>query len=201
MDALISVSNLKKGYGRYQVLRDISFEGREGELICFTGKNGSGKSTLLSVLAGVDRPDSGRVLLRSSSVRIGYLPQVSPLLDTASVGDNLSLWCDGPAQYEAALDRFDLRQIKRKRVSRLSGGMKRRLALACVMASNPSVIIMDEPTAALDIEYKSIIHGMMKDYIAGGGLMIMVSHEAEEIGLCSRCYNISDGAITPVEII
>ena len=197
MSTLIQVSKVKKSYGSFQVLQDISFEGAVGECVCFTGKNGCGKSTLLSWIAGVDRPDEGEILFAGGQVQRGYLPQTNPLILSASVRDNLNLWCSDKNQLLAAADRFDLGSILRKRVSRLSGGMKRRVALACAMASDPRILIMDEPTAGLDIEYKESIRNEMIRHMDRGGLLIMVSHEAEEIRLAERPYLLDGGFLKP----
>ena len=97
----------------------------------------------------------------------------------------------------AAADRFDLASILKKRVSKLSGGMKRRVALACAMASDPRILIMDEPTAGLDIEYKESIRKEMREHMDRGGLLIMVSHEAEEIRLSENPFLLDEGILKP----
>jgi len=71
--------------------------------------------------------------------------------------------------------------------------MKRRVAIACAMASEPSILVMDEPTAALDIKYKMLIHRDMNKYVENGGLLIIVTHEREEMEMCNTCYRIVNG--------
>lgn len=193
-DRKITVENLKKNYGKKQVLKEISFYASQGECVCFTGRNGCGKTTLLSILAGLVKKTSGSIVAEGVE-KTGYLPQVNPVLDRLSVKDNLWLWCSSKAEFWDIAVRFDLQDILKQKVGKLSGGMKRRLALAFAMTGNPQLIIMDEPTAALDIEYKALIHAEMKRYLGMGGIVIMVSHEKEEIDMADRVYRISDGII------
>lgn len=191
----IKVEHITKNYGKHAVLKDISFDVEEGTMLGLTGRNGCGKTTLLSILAGVERAGSGRIVYTNGKLNIGYLPQINPLMEDMSVADNLKLWVGSRKRMEELLTEYDLSAIKSKRVSRLSGGMKRRLSIACAMADNPKLLIMDEPTAALDVVYKEIIHNEMREYVKAGGTIIMVTHEKEEIDMCNRCYMIENGQI------
>lgn len=192
----IIIQGISKSYGKNEILKDISFTASPGECICFTGRNGCGKTTLLSILALVDKPDSGTISYIGTELKLGYLPQINPLLDMVSVKDNLKLWCNSKASYDYAIDRFELSSMLRKSVKQLSGGMKRRLALACSMANKPDILIMDEPTAALDIEYKQLIHSEMINFTNSNGIILMVSHEKEEIELSDICYYMENGCIS-----
>lgn len=194
-DREIIVEKLKKCYGKKPVLKEISFYAGSGECICFTGRNGCGKTTLLSILAGLLKKDSGDIILRGIK-KTGYLPQVNPILDRLSVKDNLSLWCSSKDEMLKSAERFELSDILKQEAGKLSGGMKRRLALAFAMTGEPEMVIMDEPTAALDIEYKALIHGEIKRYLSQGGIVIMVSHEKAEIEMADRVYHIADGVVT-----
>lgn len=197
----IVVENISKSFGKQAVLRNISFRVAQGETVGIVGPNGCGKSTLLSILAGIDSPDGGRIVFsvpggRSKS---GYLPQINPLIEQASIYDNIRLWAPGKREAEELLGKYRLYDIRRKKVSKLSGGMKRRLAIACALAHGPELLIMDEPTAALDIEYKSMIHEQMREFTRAGGSIILVTHEREEIEMCDRCYMLDGGNIRPYE--
>lgn len=189
----ITVSNIRKSYGKQDILNGISFEAQSGQCVCITGRNGCGKTTLLSILSGIDKADSGEVVIEPQGGTIGYLPQVNPLLENVSVSANLKLWCQDKRNREYLIDRFELKNMLKKKVSQLSGGMKRRLSLACAMAGSPSILIMDEPTAALDIEYKKLIHDEMLKFVQSGGIIIMVSHEKEEIDMSTRCFVMQNG--------
>lgn len=182
----ITVENINKKYGNIQILKGVTFNAASGDCVCITGRNGCGKTTLLSILNGNLKADSGTVEIAGDNKKIGYLPQTNPLIESATVKDNLKLWCTAQDEFDKIADRFELRDHLKKKVSQLSGGMKRRLSLACAMTGNPGLLIMDEPTAALDIEYKKLIHLEMGKYIANGGLIIMVTHEKEEIDMGNK---------------
>ena len=191
----IKVENISKSYGKQKILRNVSFELEEGTCSCITGRNGCGKTTLLSILMGVEKADSGRVLWPARNYSIGYLPQINPLMEDMSVLDNLKLWADNKEYMLDALTRFELSEIKGKRVSKLSGGMKRRLAIACALVNKPRLLVMDEPTAALDIVYKKIIHDEMIRFMNEGGTIVMVTHEKEEIDMCHKVMVLENGVI------
>lgn len=201
IDMKLIVKHISKAYSKKKVLRDISFEAKDGQCIGFTGPNGCGKTTFLSILAGVEKEDSGTITLdgkpigRSNFVRskVGYLPQINPLPDNLKVCECLKLWCDDKATYDDLLKKYSLEDIEKKKISKLSGGMKRRVALCCVLATHPDILIMDEPTAALDIHYKRMIHKDMKAFTDKGGILIIVTHEREEMELCDICYAIVKG--------
>lgn len=191
----ITIDNIYKKYGKLQVLNGIRVTVKEGECTGFTGRNGCGKTTLLSILTGVEKADEGRIVFPERNYSIGYLPQVNPLLEDMSVLDNLKLWADNKSQIDKICDRYELNSIRKRKVSKLSGGMKRRLAIACALINEPKLLVMDEPTAALDIFYKKVIHDEMRDYLRRGGTIIMVTHEKEEIEMCNACYMMENGVL------
>ena len=197
----LTVRHIQKSYRHTEVLKDISFSAKSGECIGFIGDNGCGKTTMLSILVGVENADAGKVMVDgkgtrgklSSLVKVGYVPQINPLPDNLKVRECLKLWCDSRQTYDYIVKRYDLEDIDGKKISKLSGGMKRRVAVACAMASDPDILVMDEPTAALDVKYKALIHDDMKAFTKNGGLLIIVTHEREEMDMCNRCYRIIGG--------
>lgn len=197
----LKVEHIKKSYKKTHVLKDVSFEAHDGECIAFTGDNGSGKTTFLSILVGVEKADAGSVILDGKKVtgdmngnsRLGFVPQINPLPDNLKVKECLRLWCDDKESFEYISKRYNLVDILDKKISKLSGGMKRRVAIACAMATNPEILVMDEPTAALDVKYKTLIHKDMRRFVEDGGLLIMVTHEREEMEMCNRCYRLVKG--------
>ena len=191
----ITIDNICKKYGKVQVLNGLTVAINEGGIVGFTGRNGCGKTTFLSILAGVERADAGQIIFPSKEYTVGYLPQVNPLIEDMTVLDNLKLWADNGTMIDRICDRYDLKEIRKRKVSRLSGGMKRRLAIACALINEPQMLIMDEPTAALDILYKNIIHKEMIEYVRRGGTIIMVTHEKEEIEMCNNAYFIENGSL------
>jgi len=202
---VLKVEHIAKKYKNNFVLRDISFVARDGECIGFVGANGCGKTTLLSILVGVEIPDKGKLTLDGKKLslksgisrsHVGYVPQINPLPERLTVKECLKLWCDDKEAYHKALTRYDLADIEKKQIGKLSGGMKRRVAIACALSNDPDILVMDEPTAALDIHYKELIHGDMSKFVERGGLLIVVTHEKEEIEMCTTCYKIENGEIT-----
>ncbi|WP_051226466.1 ABC transporter ATP-binding protein [Butyrivibrio sp. MC2013] len=205
---MLEVGHITRSYGRKAVLRGVSFNARPGEMVAIIGRNGCGKSTLLRILAGVDPMQKGRVTFwgreASSDRRLfskytGFLPQDDPLLDELTVKDNLSLWMkDKGEDYREIIREFDLEPILGQKVSTLSGGMKRRTAIACACAGRPPVLIMDEPTSSLDIYYKKEIRDWMQSFIRGNGIIIASTHDEAEIAESSRVYLMEDGILRPV---
>lgn len=192
---------VKKAYGRKKILRGISFEAAGGEIVGFSGDNGCGKSTLLSILAGVERPDRGEVTLdgrsiygiRNLSDRIGYVPQTDPLPGELRVTECLKLWARSRSELDRTLYDYELDEIARMKISKLSGGMRRRVSVACAAVSSPDILILDEPTAALDMHYKQLIRSDMRRMAESGAAVILVSHDYDELNMCNTCYRITDG--------
>ena len=174
------------------------------------GANGSGKSTLLKVLAGVLRPNAGQFLyqdadlLRSASLRsrvVAYVPQGTPLIEELSARDNLRLWY-APEALEQSLENGVLRSLGvdeflRTPAARLSGGMRKRLSIGCALAHDPSIILLDEPTAALDLVGKERILRFFEDVRRGGGMLVLVSHDPWELEICDDWRLLYDGVLTP----
>ncbi len=203
---MIQISEIKKSYGKQLILDGISFEAQPGECVAVIGRNGCGKSTLMQILAGIEPPDSGELNYYHRNPRkdpkvfrelCGYVPQSNPLMEELSVRDNLKLFGAGPAIVEDELLRpFELAPILNKPVGKLSGGMKRRVAIACAVHHIPSILFMDEPTTALDIYFKQSIHEWMRQYQKMGGILIMSTHEDAEISLCGTHVFIENGKAT-----
>lgn len=208
--ATITVSGIRKGYRRHTVLREVSFTAGNGDCIGVLGGNGTGKSTLLRVLAGVIRADGGQFLwnehdlLRDEARRtafVGYVPQGTPLLQELTARDNLRLWYDGDT-LEQSLDDGVLRllgvdQFLKTPVFRMSGGMKKRLSIGCAVAHDPRILLMDEPSAALDLVCREHILHYLETFRARGGVVILSTHDVQEINACSACYLLRGGVAEP----
>ncbi len=210
----IEVSHISKSYGRKKILNDITFTADKGECIGIVGANGCGKSTLLKVLCGAHRPDSGDILYNGSSPLsrksvfrklVGYVPQENPLFDNLTVLDNLKLWyCDSTHNLKndiksGIIADFGIDKYLHSTVHTLSGGMKKRLSIACSIAGDPSILILDEPGASLDIVCKEDIKNYMLEYISDGGIIIIASHEEGELSVCSRMFLMNDGVLSDIE--
>lgn len=208
--AFIEVSHISKNYGKKNVLKDISFTADKGECIGIVGANGCGKSTLLKILSGAINPTGGAITYMDKNPlaqkkyfyeNIGYIPQDNPLFDNLTVYDNLKLWyCDSPLNMEeeianGVIHRFGIDKFLKSTVRNLSGGMKKRLSIACGVAKKPEILILDEPGASLDIVCKEEIRTYMEEYIADKGTIIIASHEERELSVCTRMYIMEDGVL------
>ena len=208
----ITVEGMKKTYQKKRVLEDISLQIAPGECIGILGGNGSGKSTLLSILAGVQKPDEGRFLagnedlLRSEGMRsklIGYVPQEPPLMEELTGKDNLLLWYDRPSM-EGELENgvlaiLGVGEFLKTPVRKMSGGMKKRLAIGCAAAGNPGLLLLDEPSAALDLICKERIANYLREYKAEGGAILLATHDMHEMELCDKWFIIKDGKLMPYQ--
>ena len=207
---MIECENLKKHYGRHKVLRGFSFSLEGGRCAAIVGGNGSGKSTLLSLLAGVVPRDTGSFRLdgrelfsaRKALARaVGFVPQTPPLIPELTAWDNLRLWYDKKT-LEASLSDGTLAMLGipdflGKRVSHLSGGMQKRLSIGCAVAGAPRVLLLDEPTAALDLACKEAIAAYLRTFCAEGGTVLLTTHEEREIAAADCCFLLRDGLLTP----
>jgi ABC-2 type transport system ATP-binding protein len=203
---------LKKSYSRKgkEILTDINFAAESGECVGIIGRNGCGKTTLLSSLAGLRTVDGdqflvdGKNLLEKKKIDaglIGYVPQNNPLIEDLSVNDNLKLWYSGAVLDQkqelenGVLHMLGIDEFANKKVAQLSGGMKKRLNIGCAMANNPQILIMDEPSASLDIECKQHIRAYVEDFKQKGGIVIMTTHELPEIEICDKLYFMKNGKL------
>jgi len=151
--------------GEVEALRDVTFGMDRGEFVSIVGPSGCGKSTLLSLIAGLEKPDSGSILLDGEAVtapspKIGFMPQRDQLFEWRSIWSNVTLGLqvrggESPARFQqvrALLDRYGLAEFAHKRPSQLSGGMRQRCALIRTLATEPEILLLDEPFSALDYQ-------------------------------------------------
>lgn len=205
---MIEIKNIHKHYGKHKVLNGIDFTVEPGEIVGILGSNGSGKSTLLTILAGLQNCDAGffnidgKDLLKDSKLRnqlVAYVPQEMPLITELTAWDNLRMWYSADSLKKelnsGVLKLLGIDQFNKVPVSQMSGGMKKRLCIGCAMNSNPKLMLLDEPTAALDLVCKEKIYSYFEQYKSKGGSMIIATHEVQEIELCDRCYIIKDGVL------
>lgn len=206
----IEISGVAKSYRRREVLRDISFTAKGGECIGILGSNGCGKSTLLSILAGVQSADAGSFLLEGNDLfrytkvlreRVGYVPQGTPLMEELTARDNLRLWYDSAALAReldgGVLSMLGVGEFLNVAVSKMSGGMKKRLSIGCAVAKHPTVLLLDEPMTALDLACKQRIFSYLQERKQKGDILVLVTHDVMEMQLCDRWYILKDGVLTP----
>jgi ABC-2 type transport system ATP-binding protein len=207
---MVKINDIRKSFGGNKVLKGISIQGNAGQCIGIVGTNGSGKSTLLSIIAGIRKADSGTIEIcgkdiskkpRYATEYIGYIPQENPVFPDLSVKDNLMLWySDSKVTYEQAvsggvIEMLGLTPILSQKVKTLSGGMRKRLSVAMAVANDPPVIILDEPSAALDLPTKLLIRDYLKSYVTRGGTVILATHDEEELSICNVLYVLVDGVL------
>ena len=206
----IEIRNLQKSYGRNRVLRDVNLTVESGCCVGILGANGCGKSTMLSILAGVQPADGGaflcdgRDLLKEPKIRssaLGYVPQGTPLIEELSARDNLLLWYSKAELQrqlqDGVLQLLGIGEFLKVPVSKMSGGMKKRLSIGCAMAKQPAVLLLDEPTAALDLSCKQKIAQWLGQYRDAGGILLLTTHDALELALCDRWYILKEGVLEP----
>ena len=206
----IVIKNIAKIYRNKEVLRDVSLRASGGSCIGILGSNGSGKSTLLSVLAGILPANGGsfccdgKDLFANPKLRsrlVGYVPQGTPLMEELTAWDNLLLWYhreDLQKELESGvLKLLGIGEFLKVPVCKMSGGMKKRLSIGCAVANRPPILLLDEPTAALDLPCKESIAGYLRQYKAAGGILLLTTHDVMELQLCDAWYIIKDGVLVP----
>ncbi|MCL2015392.1 MAG: ABC transporter ATP-binding protein [Defluviitaleaceae bacterium] len=196
---MLSVENITKKFSR-PVLKGVTLQAKYGEVIGIAGKNASGKSTLLGIITGLVAADSGQVLLDNAELagnlkQVGYVPQETALFENLSVKDNLRFWAaahgvawDSPKNILPWEPDF-----LRKKTKLLSGGMKKRVAIALACLADPKILIMDEPTAALDIAFKQELAALIQQLKSAGKIIIFTSHQPDELFWCDCVHIINEG--------
>ena len=202
---LLNAEKISKGYSDRQLLDGCSLAVGEGDKIGLIGVNGTGKSTLLKVMAGVDFPDSGTVI-RSGGVRVAYLPQnpefapETTVLQQVMTGVAIDKARAKEAKVVQQADEYQCKSILTQLglsdydqpIGQLSGGQKRRVALACALAAESEVLILDEPTNHIDSEMVDWLESYLKRY---QGAILMVTHDAFTASYCRRILFIKDGRL------
>jgi len=221
--SLLHVEGLKKVYttrfGGQQVeaLRDVNFEVEEGEYVAIMGESGSGKTTLLNILAALDRPTAGSVLLdgkdlagvRESDMaafrrdHLGFVFQEFNLLDTFSLKDNICLplvlagksWREMEQRLLPLTQRLGIDRLLAKYPYEVSGGQKQRAAVARALITEPRILLADEPTGALDSRATDELLDLFGQINAAGQTILMVTHSVRAASRAGRVLFIKDGRV------
>lgn len=194
---MFSLEHISKSYKSKNVLDDISISAKKGEAIGILGSNGAGKSTLLSTIASTYK--------QNQDVRIGYIPQENPLFDELKPIDNIKMWCAYSKNEilkklsSEPLSKLEITSFLDVPVKNMSGGMKKRLSLATVLISEPNVLLMDEPFAALDLPAKQDILSYMKFFLDNDGIIIAASHDENIFEFCKTVYLLKNGKLHNTE--
>ena len=203
-NTVLVATDLYKSFGRREVLKGAKLTVSSGSCVGIIGGNGCGKTTLLSILAKTVRADKGQILMENENAA-AYVPQENPLIEELKVRDNLLLWYKGnkKAMKEdletGAAALLGVKPMMKRTVGELSGGMKKRISIACALANHARLLILDEPGAALDMECKADIRRYLKQYMERGGAVILTSHEIGELSVCTQMYVLKHGRLEPLE--
>mgnify|MGYP001563492015 CR=1 FL=1 len=215
MEAL-KIEHLRKSYGGTHAVDDVSFEVREGEFFGFLGPNGAGKTTTIHCITGISRIDSGSVKLfgidavkdyRAARFKVGLAPQeynADFFGTTYKTLDYVAGYYGVPSKKRKArinelLERFGLTEHAKKSFRELSGGLKRRVMLARAMVHNPDLLILDEPTAGVDVELRHELWKHLQELNKAGKTILLTSHYLEEVEmLSSRIAIINRGKIVAI---
>jgi putative ABC transport system ATP-binding protein len=221
--ALLEVRNLQKVYStrfgaqKVQALSNVTFSVEKGEFIAIMGESGSGKTTLLNILAALDHPTGGQVLLEGRSFadvkesekaafrrdNLGFVFQDFNLLDTFSIRDNILLplvlqnkpLAEMEARLAPLVSSLGLRGLESKYPYEVSGGQKQRTAVARALITNPRLLLADEPTGALDSKAAARLMRQFEDVHQSGQTLLMVTHSAQAASYASRVLFIKDGEV------
>lgn len=210
-NSAISVKRLKKSFKDKEVLKEVDFEVRRGEIFALLGSNGAGKTTIVNILSTLMKPDGGEVGICSFDVQrqpdhvrqsISLTGQFAALDSMLTGRENLMMIAklrgvSNPAQVvDNLLAKFSLTNAANRRADKYSGGMKRRLDIAMSLIGTPSVIFLDEPTTGLDPEARIEVWDTVKELVRGGTTILLTTQYLEEAEqLADRIAILHDGKI------
>ena len=215
LDAL-KIDAVQKSYGTLQALKGVSFNINRGEFFGLLGPNGAGKSTLINIIAGLSRATSGQVSVlghdtvtdfRTARRLLGVVPQelvFDPFFNVVDMlriqagyygcGEEVWPWID------EMLERLELANKRNSMLRTLSGGMKRRVLIAQALVHKPPVVILDEPTAGVDVELRRTLWAFMRDLHRKGTTVVLTTHYLEEAQeMCSRIAILDRGEVKALE--
>ncbi|MBQ2983005.1 MAG: ABC transporter ATP-binding protein [Lachnospiraceae bacterium] len=220
---MIELNNIDKTYNigksnAFQALKDVSLTIEDGEMVAIIGKSGAGKSTLMHIIGCIDDFESGTYILNGediSSIKegkrakirnkdIGIVMQDFALVEDYTAIENVMIplyFAKGKlleskkSIAKKALEKVGIGELASKRVNKLSGGQKQRVAIARAIVNNPSILLADEPTGALDVKTSAEIMGVFKELNEQGITVIIITHDMEVAEGCERVIEISDGRI------
>jgi ABC-2 type transport system ATP-binding protein len=184
MTVTLAAEGLVKRYGDRVALRGVSLSAKPGELVAIIGPNGAGKTTLLSILARIQRPDEGSITVAPADV--GWVPQQAALYNKLTVAENLALFArlerrpDPGATVQRMLELSDLSERADDQVGTLSGGNKQRVNIAIGLLAEPDVLLLDEPSAALDPRQRARLWEFILRLAREGTTVIYATHNIQE---------------------
>jgi ABC-2 type transport system ATP-binding protein len=206
----VSVSSFQMRFGEKEVIHNLSFSVSKGEIFGFLGANGAGKTTTIRALLGLLTPTAGSLLVNGASytpamtAMLGYLPEQrglyrnEPILDTLTyfgVLHGLS-WPEAKARSLKYLDDVDLADKAKTRFATLSGGEQQKVQLGATIIHDPSLLVLDEPTEALDPVNRALLLRLINEHRDRGATVVLVTHRLDEVEqVCDRALILKDGAM------
>lgn len=225
--SLIQLKNLSKNYeteaGTFPALKDITLNIGKGEFVAIIGKSGSGKTTLINMMTGIDRPTQGEVIIGGTPIHnmqtnklakwrgtnMGVIFQFFQLLPTLTAVENVILpmaFCklysrkERREQAMGLLKRVNMEEYADKLPATLSGGQQQRVAIARSLATDPAILIADEPTGNLDSKTAEEVFRLFENMVAAGRTIIMVTHDVDLAKRAKRSLTVADGLIINEEV-
>ena len=208
---ILQVKNLYKKYDKTEAIAGVDFSIKQGEIYGLLGPNGAGKSTLIKMIAGIEKKDEGEIIFEEKERNInkykrnmGILTQDIAIYPSFTAYENISFFCslysfkgkELKRRVEKSLEFVGLSDCKNKKAKEFSGGMMRRLHLACAVAHTPKLIIMDEPTVGIDPQSRNHILQSVKMLKDNGASIIYTSHYMDEIEeICDEICILDKGKI------
>ena len=211
----VEISDVKKSFGKFQALDGVSFNVEQGEFFALLGPNGAGKTTLISSLAGLSTPDSGSLKVMGFDVRaqykqarlaLGIVPQEIVFDPFFSVREILRMQSgyfgirNNDAWINELLEKLSLADKADNNMRALSGGMKRRVLVAQALVHKPPVIVLDEPTAGVDVELRQTLWAFVRQLNQQGHTILLTTHYLEEAQQhCSRLCMMKQGKVVALD--
>lgn len=205
---MISVKNLEKSFGKFEVLQNISFDVEPGKITAIVGPNGSGKTTIIKSVLGLVKPDCGDILIDNKSIlgehlyrsKIGYMPQTASFPDNLTIREVIKMICDLRNVViepdPKIISSLNLASELNKQIKNLSGGTKQKVSALIALMFNPEIIILDEPTSGLDPVSSNNFKDIVIDKKKQGKTIVLTSHIMSEIEeLADHIIFIIDGKI------
>lgn len=205
---MITAENLYKSFGKLQVLNDISIQCNQGQSIALIGPNGSGKTTFIKCLLGMVMPDKGTIRVEEKDTRnnwgyrrnLGYMPQIGRYPDNMTIGQVIDMMKDIRKETSGTLDTdlleaFKVEELLHKRMRTLSGGTRQKVSACLAFMFNPSILILDEPTAGLDPLSSEILKDKIKAERKKDKLILITSHILSDLDeIISEVIFLQDGS-------
>ena len=222
MKNLVEVKNLKKNYDSKEAVKNISFNIKENEILGLLGPNGCGKTTTIGMMLGLLKPSNGEILINGKKIeenrietlkKINFISPYIELPKKLTVKQNLIVYCklynvlDIKSRIEYLVEKLRLKELLNKITGELSSGQKNRVSLAKALINDPTVLLLDEPTASLDPETGNFVRSFIEQITKEKSMSILLaSHNMDEVKrLCGNVLMMKDGLIidkgTPNELI